>query len=595
MSLISELKYYKKYTFLSVLFHLLTAVFTLVSIPLVIPFFQIIFGASPSDYKAPSSWLDLEGTLNYGFSRLIAISDRSHALVVVCISVVAVFLMRNICRYLASYFMMPARNGLLKDLRSRLFEAYLKMPLSIRNKSHKGQLLSMMSNDINEIDYGILAAVDLLFKAPLVVIGSVLFMFWINIKLSIVAIILVSITVLVIGRLSHILKFVSRHIQDKLGAIQAISSEYLGGIKVIQSYNAEGFFVKRFAAENSAHYELNNRILRRRDLASPLSEFLAVAIIAYLLYFGAQMVFRQEILPATFFAFVFAFYNIIDPAKAFSREYFNVQKGIAALSRISDFETDIITYNDHKKGSISISSFKYKIEFKSLSFSHEGVDHDTFILRDLSFAVVKGEKIGIVGYSGSGKSTLIDLLLRFYIPDKGAIFLDNISIDEYKKDDYRRLFGLVTQDPQLFHMSIKENITLSDNELPPSFNDHMDLGSLSGISKIDQDRVGDEGIKLSGGERQRICIARALYHNPEIILLDEPTSSLDSESEQEVISSIHDLFEDRTIIMITHNTKLLSQMDRIIVLDRGRIVEQGTYDELKSLNGTFARLDHRRV
>lgn len=592
-SLLRELKNYKKYTIISVLFQLITALFTLVSIPLVIPFFQIIFGASPSDYQSPKSILDLEGTLNYGFSRLIAISDRSHALAFVCIAVVIVFLFRNLSRYAASYFMVPARNGLLKDLRTQLFDAFLKMPLSLRTKSKKGQLLSLLSNDINEIDHGVLTAIELLFKVPLIVMGSLIFMIWINVKLSIVAIFLVLITIFVIGQLSHMLKKTSLKVQEQLGEIISLSSDYFGAGKIIQSYNAQDFFQKRFATQNNRHYQLSNRILRRRELASPLAEFLAIGIISYLLFYGSNMVFKQEILPATFFAFIFAFYNIIDPAKSFSREYYNIQKGISGLKRISSFLSEVEAQSINIKGKRSITGFDKEIKFDDVSFSYEGSE-SFMTLKNISFTINRGDKIGVVGHSGVGKSTLFDLLLNFYSPIAGQILIDGISIDEYSIDQYRRLYGLVTQDPQLFHMSLEENIAFSDTLLPEYLYDKASIAYLKDRSYLNKNIVGDDGIKLSGGERQRICIARAIYHDPDIVLLDEPTSSLDAQSEKDVIASIHELLEDRTIIMITHNIQLLKSMNRIIVMDKGEIVEEGTYEQLLELNGTFANLSRMK-
>lgn len=587
--LITALKKYKKYTWLSVLFHFLTALFTVVSIPFIIPFFQILFGDSPSDYSSPNSSWDLEGQLNYGFSRLIAISDRQHALVVVCIATVVLFLFRNSFRFLASYFMVPARNGLLKDIRTELFSAYIKMPLSLRGQWKKGQLLSMISNDINEVDHGILKAVELLFKVPLIVFGSLIFMFWINVKLSLVALILVLFTLLVIGRLSHMLKRTSQKIQNGLGEINVLTDEYLGATKLISSYNAEQFFREKMESENEDNYLLSNKILRRRDLASPLAEVLAVGIIAFLLWYGAQLVFVDELQPTTFFAFIFAFYNIVDPAKSFSREYYNVQKGLAALDRIENFINEAEAFEIEPNEGQSIDAFGDNIAFENVSFSYPHSNRELY--QPLSVKIKKGEKVGIVGRSGEGKSTLLDLILRFYKPSSGKILMDGIDIAQYKMADYRHLFGLVTQETQLFHMSINENITFDSNAVVNL--DWLKNSVGMGLSNdIPQDyRLSDNGSNLSGGERQRISIARAMYHDPEIVLLDEPTTSLDAASEESVMHSIFELFEDRTIIMISHNIRLLERMDRIIVLDKGVIAAEGSYEELRNSSSLFAEFD----
>jgi ABC-type multidrug transport system fused ATPase/permease subunit len=589
-SLIYSLKNYKKYTFLGVLFHFITALFTVVSIPLLIPFFQILFGSSPSDYKAAVNIWDLEAQLNYGFSRLIAISDRQHALVVVCIITCLIFFLRNLSRFLSSYFIVPARNGLLRDLRLQLFDSFLELPYRDRSDVKKGQLLSLLSNDINEVDHGLLKALELFFRVPLIVLGSLIFMLWINMELTLLALVLVLFTFFVIGKLSHMLKKTSLKIQQGLGEINSIADEYLGAAKLIKSYNAESFFRSKMIQQNQENYKLSNQILRRRDLASPLSEFLAVTIVAFLLWYGAQLVFRNEIEPTTFFAFIFAFYNIVDPAKNFSREYYNVQKGVAALDRINEFINQVKANPQIDNGSKPVKDFIKNITFLNVSFSYH--DGDAPILKQINVVINKGDKIGIVGLSGAGKSTLLDILMRFHQHDSGEIILDDTEIEQYKLVDYRQLFGLVTQDSELFHMTIAENITFSNNDIDQILIDSAKLDFIEGRGKLNEVLAGDDGLKLSGGERQRISLARALYHNPEIILLDEPTNSLDNKSEQDVVNSILNLFADKTILLVSHNTKLLEKMDRILVINDGTIVQEGTYDHLSNQPGLFSELNN---
>ncbi len=568
INLIGQLRHYKKWVFVSILFQLLTALFTLVSIPFIIPFFQLLFGLSPSSYDIPDNWWEIEKMLNYGFSRLIAISDRRNALAVVSIAVVIIFLLRNIFRFLSSYFLIPARNGIVRDLRSGLFDSYTDLTIADRNQYRKGNLLSMISSDIAEIDHGILKAIELLFKTPFVIVGCLIFMFAINVKLSIIALLLALCSLLIVGRLSHVLKKTSSTIQSSLGDLQSITEEYLGSIKLIKSYNAESFFKYRFDQSNDHILKLSNSALRRRDLASPLSEFLAVGIIAVLLWSGANMVFNSEIEPTTFFAFIFAFYNIIDPAKSFSREYYNVQRGNAALLRIKEFQINNDLSNKITGDKVK-TTFDNQIEFQNVTFRYK--DDNESILENFNLNISKNKKIGIIGPSGVGKTTLIDLLLRFFVPESGKIIMDGRDIAQYRLNDYRNLFAVVTQDPRLFHMNIAENIALSD---------HYDLNRVKSalfnaqcndfinIDQLDEHTVlYDSGDNLSGGQKQRLTIARALYHDPPIVILDEPTSNLDFETEKEVMKALNKLSVQRTVITISHQRDILNDMDSIVELN----------------------------
>ncbi len=590
LTLFSALMSFKRSLFLSVLFHLLTAIFTLFSIPLIIPFFQILFGISPSSFAPPESPWDLEAVLNYNFSRLIAISDRYHALAAVCIFLIVVILLRNVFRFLSSYFLIPARNGVLRDLRRDLFDSYVNMPLGLRKSTKRGQLLSLLSNDLIELDHGLLKAMELLFKVPLIIIGSLIFMFWINMKLSLIALLLAAVAVFIVGGLSRMLKRTSAKAQHLLGEINVVADEYLSGSKVIQAYTANDYFRSKADGLIENYYRLSNRILRRRDAASPISEFLAVCIIVVLLWYGAQMVFAGDILPTTFFAFVFAFYNIIDPAKSFSREYYNVKKGQAALNRIIDFKNRVHESNRLiPSGRRVIQRFREGISFENVSFRYEADQKG--ILKEVSLKISKGEKLGIVGFSGSGKTTLADLLLRFQQPDAGQISMDGVDISEYNMDSYRRLFGVITQDPAMFHLSIADNITFSEEaKKPDKYDQAIKSAGLRDVLLQHRDVIGDDGQILSGGGRQRVAIARALYHDPEILIMDEPTTNLDKLAENEIITAIQEAYSDRTIILISHNLLLLKGMDRIVILDEGQIIDEGSFEELTGRSGIFKDL-----
>ncbi len=575
------------------LFQLLAAIFTLVSIPLIIPFFQILFELSPTSYTPPQGIGDLEGFLNYYFSRLIAISDRPTALTVVCWAVILVFLFRNLFRYLASYFLVPPVNGVLHDLRSRLFGAFRKMSMEERNSFKKGQLLSHMSNDIAEIEHGIMKAIELLFRAPLIILGSMAFMIWISPRLAIIAFALMIFIFLVIGGINRRLKSDSAKALTSLDNLQTASEEYLGAKKVMDAFGAGTFFEERFRTANLTHFHQINRILRKRDLSSPSTEFLAIVTVVLLLWYGAHLVFDGSMQASTFFAFIFAFYQIIEPSKTFARELSNVYKASAALERL-----DQVAGHSRRKSLISspqecsINAFKDSLEFREVEFSYAGQQRP--VLKGLNLKIRAGDHLGIVGLSGAGKTSLIDLLLRFFDPGIGEIFFDHKDIRQYKLNEYRKRFGLVSQDAKLFHGTLKDNILLGREWDQAKFDEALTISGCEFLFMGKQGRehalAGDQGVLLSGGERQRIAIARAIYERPDILILDEPTSALDRKSEYEFKQAMLRAMKGRTAIMISHNTDLLKDMSRIVVLDGGKIVQVGKYDALAKEDGLFRDL-----
>lgn len=582
--LVGSITSYKSYTLLGILFHILTAILTVLSIPLVIPFFQILFGISPSDYQPAESLWDLEGMLNYGFSRLIAMTDHMIALKVVCIAVVIVFLLKNLCRYLTSFFMIYVRNGLLRDLRFQIWQSYEELSLQQRYDHQKGSLISLITNDLSEVDHGILKVFEMLFKSPLVIVGSFIFMIWLSPQLTIIAFCLILFTLVVIGGVSQALKKNSAIALSSLSIMTILVDQYLSAMKLVKTHHADGFFSMKFTEENERYFKMNNKILRRRDLASPLAEFLGVTTIVILLYYGTHAVFNQDMEAATFFAFIFAFYNIIDPAKSFSREYANIQRGMAALDRINSFigHTEL-TKNEIE--SISDLSFNQALEMKDVSFKYTD-GHP--VLESISLKLNKGEKIGLVGLSGTGKTTILDLFLNFYQPQKGEVTLDNVDINTYTNASYRSIFGLATQQPSLFYGTVEENILLDREKDAVLLNDVLAQVGLD--RSFAEKAVGDDATKISGGEAQRISLARLLYRKPLIYLLDEPTAHLDKAAQVEIMSTIHQITEDKTVLLITHQIELLKKMDQIILLDQHRIIDIGQYQALYERNVLFRRL-----
>ena len=575
---------YKFFTLLGIFFHILTAILTVISIPLVIPFFQILFGISPSNYKAPESLWDLENVLNYGFSRLIAMSDHFVALWVVCIAVVVIFFLKNLCRFLISYFMVYVRNGLLRDLRQKIWKGYERLSLTQRYEKRQGYLMSLITNDLSEVDHGILKVFELLFKTPLVIVGSFLFMVWLSPKLTLIAFGLIIFTLIIIGGISHVLKRASAEAQESLSGMTILVDQYLSATKMIRTHHADGFFSRRFDEENNRYFKISNRILRRRDLASPLAEFLGVVTIVVLLFYGTHAVFNDDMEPATFFAFIFAFYNIIDPAKSFSREYANVQKGMAALERINGFEQELGKEEWIFKGT-KTASFEDSIALEDVTFSY---GEKEVILNGFSLKIRRGEKVGVVGDSGVGKTTIVDILLGFFAPQRGTVKIDGYAISDVDEASYRKLFGLVTQRSQLFYGSIEDNIVM---DMPIDTLRLEDICARVGLDKASlQHRVGDHASQVSGGESQRICLARALYRDPEILILDEPTSQLDIKSARLLMDDITAHALNKTVMMITHQVALLKKMDRIIFMKEGKIMDEGQYQALYERNESFRSL-----
>lgn len=565
---------YKKHLTAGIIFHILTACLTVISIPLVIPFFQIIFDKSPSSYTQPTSSLDLESWLTYGFSRLVAMSDAYIALSIVCILVVIIFFLKNLCRYMINYFMTPVRNGIVKELRILLWKGYESMTLRQRQSHQQGHLLSLMTNDLQEIDHSVVKIYELLCKTPLIIIGSLIFMMWINLYLTLIAGALILFTLLVIGVISQILKKQSHQVQKELSVLTSLADQYLQGLKLIRTYNAESYFRQRYIKHTEQHLKHSNKMLRRRDLASPLAEFLGVATVVALLYFGTHAVLEGDIRPATFFAFIFAFYNIIDPAKSFAREYANLQKGTAALERINTF------LDDHRSDDLAKDHLRKYDELKSdIVLSHVSYKHPDateHLLQDINLSILANQKVGIIGKSGVGKSTLFDLILGHLNPTKGHVKVDDLDLESIDQSAYLNLFGWVGQRTELFYGTIKDNILLDKTEDTELLHEVMEKSRLS--RDMLERKVGDSTMGLSGGESQRVSLARALYRSPEVMILDEPLSQLDDLHTSEIIDLLRSTIRDKTVLLITHNISLLKDMDRIILIKNGRLIELEQYD-----------------
>lgn len=579
---------------LNILSNVLMAFFTVVSIPAIIPFLRVLFNlqekvtVKPELSFSTSSILDY---LNYSFSQIIDRYGSSQALIYACLGIILIFLLKNLFRYLSLFFLAPVRNGVVFDLRRSLFSKLISLPLGFFTDERKGDMLTRMSSDISEVEFSIMSMLESFFREPIIIAGSILFMFYVSPSLTLFVFALILFTGFIIGGISRALKKKSLQAQNLLGTLMSIVEESLGGLRIIKAFNAEKFQEDRFNRENNQYRRLMNRILWRRDLASPLSEFLGIVVVAVLMWYGSRQVFNQTIGPETFIAFLFAFFNVINPAKAFSTAYYNLQKGRAALQRIEYIlqTENTIVENTHPR---NINRFNTSVRYDQVYFRYHDQQH--WVLDDISFTLHKGKTIALVGSSGSGKSTLADLLPRFYDINAGEIYLDDIPLKEYSIRDLRSLLGIVSQEAILFHDTIYNNIVFGKEGVTPEqveqaarmANAHeFIMETEHGYQTV----IGDRGTKLSGGQRQRITIARAFLSDPQILIFDEATSALDAESERLVQAAMETLLEDRTAIIIAHRLSTIQHVDEILVIKNGKIIERGNHQALSTQQGEYVK------
>ncbi len=587
--LISRTGNYKSYLIAAIVCNILMAVFTIISIPLIIPFFQVLFDKIPEAQDISESG-NIIDAFKAKFVELINTRGKQYALLFVCLTIVAVFFFKNIFRYLAMFLMAPVRNGIVKDIRSDLYNHYLDLPLSFYSEERKGDLISRITSDVQEMDYSILNVIEVIFKAPILIIGSIGFMLYISPQLTLFTFLLLLFTAFVIGTIARALKRQSTEVQTRLSNINSHVEESIGGIRVVKAFGAKKFLIDKFDVQNIAYHDAINKLLRRRDLSSPLSEFLGISVVAVLLWYGSNLVFTNELLPETFFAFVFAFYNVIEPSKSFSSAYYHIQKGLAASDRVDEIMNTKSEVH-HQSETIAKKSFDESLKITDLGFSY---DNEVPVLEKINLEIKKGEKIALVGISGSGKTTLIDLIVRFFEPSTGLITIDGIDIKKIDRNALRKLFGIVTQEAVLFNDSILNNILFNRDC------DHKEVihaatvanahEFITGLPDGYQTNVGDGGVKLSGGQKQRITIARAILENPSILILDEATSSLDTASEKMVQEALDRIMGDKTAIIIAHRLSTIKEADRIVVIENGKIVNIGTHDVLLNKDGVYKRL-----
>lgn len=598
--LLSFVKPFWKYALLNIIFNILSVIFGLFSLTMVIPFLQLLFKPETAvniPEVAPAFAMNKDVLLDsfyFYMNQILKTGSQTDALVFICILIVVMFFLKNFFRYMAMYFIANVRNGVVRDLRNMIYGKIIILPLSFFAKEKKGDIMSRFSSDVQEIEWSIVSSLEMIFRDPITIIFYLLTLFTLSSNLTLFSLILLPLAIWLISVIGKSLKRTSAKVQKRMGVLLSVIEETISGLRIIKGFNAIDFSYQKFADLNHGFYRLNNRLYRKRDLASPLSEFLGALILVVVIWYGGKLVITkpEEFSADMFILFILVFSQIIPPAKALSTAYYNIQKGAASLDRINDVlnaEERIIEIEKP----VRINDFKTEIIYNNVSLIYD--ESSSAALKGINLAIKKGQKIAIVGHSGSGKSTMVDLLPRFYDYTSGDLSIDGIEIKNIKIDDLRKIFGIVSQETVLFNDTIKNNIAfgmehISDEDVvlaAKMANAHdFIVQTPEGYETI----IGDRGVKLSGGERQRLSIARAILKNPPILILDEATSSLDTVSELQVQRAIDTLVKDRTAIVIAHRLSTVIHADMIIVLDSGKIVEKGTHEELLKLNGIYFSL-----
>jgi subfamily B ATP-binding cassette protein MsbA len=565
------------------------------SLTLLAPFFSLIFGMGGQD-KLLGSRFNL-GSITSNFyaylTHLVQTPEgKIQALGILCTVVVFSILLKNVFLYLSLYVLTPIRNRIINDMRNDMFQKILQLPIGYFSEQRKGDIMSRLTNDLQDVESSTISFLESFFREPITILLYLATMIQLSPELSVFLAIFLPLSGLVIGRIGRSLKKVSTQVQEQLGGILSTIEETLGGMRVIKGFNAEQQQLNRFTSENNVLLETKNNANRRRDLASPMSETMGILAVCCVLYYGGRLVLGNNfsLTAPDFLTYIAIFTQIINPLKSFSTASYNIQKGAASIERIQQ----LITEKELIKEAVNplpIKGFTESIVFNNISFKYQ----DKQVLTDINITIEKGKTIALVGSSGSGKSTLADLIPRFQDANGGELLIDGQNINGYAIKDIRNLMGIVTQEPILFNDTIANNIALGNPTATREMienaakvaNAHLFIAAKEHGYDTN---IGDRGAKLSGGERQRITIARAILKNPPILILDEATSSLDTESERLVQDALNHLMKDRTSVVIAHRLSTVRFADEIIVLDKGQIVERGKHEELMQHEGIYKKL-----
>lgn len=592
------LKNYKGEIAGNLFFNVLATIFSLFSLAAVAPFLTILFNSgnivlpeNPPEFGFTSSaFLQYA---NYQFSFFIAKHGAEQALIYFCIFIVIVFLLKNITRYLTLFFLAPIRIGVIRDIRESMHRKVLKLHLGFYSEERKGDIISKVTSDVNEIENSIISSMEMIFRDPILIVTYLASMFFMSWKLTIFVLILLPISGFFISIIGRKLKGASKRGQSKLGEVLSVFEESLGGLRIIQAFNAQSTTHERFSEKNEGFFRLMVRLFRKHYLGSPLTEILSAITLAILIFYGGRLVLEAGENGFTgefFITFILIFSQIITPAKSFSQAYFKIQKGLASVERVNEV-LEAEEKIQEPADPIHHQEFESELRFEGVGFRYGNEK----VLDGIDLNIKKGETVALVGPSGGGKSTMANLVPRFYDVDEGKITLDGIDIRKIPLRELRNIFGVVTQESILFNDTIGNNIRMSK---PDATDDElMEAAKIANafefIEKFENGfdtNVGDSGNKLSGGQKQRVSIARAVLKNPSFLILDEATSALDTESERLVQDAINRLMKSRTALVIAHRLSTIRHADKIAVLEGGKIVEMGNHEELLKKGGVYKRL-----
>ena len=590
--LIAYLLPYKSNLAVNVVCNVLNAFLSLFTFLSVVPFLRILFqtgDSSPAEVTLSDSGLERIGATFDGF---VADFGASTVLLWICVGIVIITVLKNAVGYAALFSLATIRTGVSRDLRNRMFRKVLRLPMNWFTESRKGDAISRMTNDLMEVEFSIIGTVEILFKSPIAILVSLATLFYMSWELTLFSIFFLPISGFLISRIAKSLKHAARRGKEELGSLISILEETLGGIAVIKAFHAEEQFDRRFSTSNERFFKLMRRLYKREYLSSPVSETVSLSVMAVLLWFGGRLVLEGDggLTGDWFIGYLVVFSQIIPPARAISDGWFRIQKGVASLERLEEI---LDAEELQNPGILPTPELQQAIAFKDVHFGYGGIP----VLQGVSFEIERGQTVALVGPSGSGKTTLMHLLARFHRPDAGAILWDGQDLEEFDLTGFRTRLGLVTQESRLFNTSVSENIQLGSTHLETN-KDALERAAqasnsiefIAGMEGGWEAGVGDGGNKLSGGQRQRLSIARALFKDPPVLLMDEATSSLDTESEHKVQQAIDRLMEGRTTLVIAHRLSTVRHADQIIVLDAGRVAETGTHDELMQNKGLYRKL-----
>lgn len=584
---------YIHYAGWNIVFNALSAALSVFSLLMMIPFLQVLF--YPEEKLLSHSSMPDIPLVDFFYSKwidILSVYGQQRALIVLCVSLIVVFILKNGSRYLAAYCLVPVRTGIMRDMRADIYSKLLSLDYDFFKRKRRGEIFTNFGNDVQEIEYGIISFIETGIKEPVTILVTLISLIIMSPYLSLWVIILLPVSAIIIGKIGKKLKKDSFSAQDQLSLLQMMVDEVIHGIRIIQSFNKVDVLFKRFQSVNQEYRRLHAKMLKRKELASPLSEMMGIMVVAALLLIGGNAILKgsSSLSPEVFITYIVVFSQIISPAKAFSNAWYFIQKGVASLHRVNDLLHEQ-TFYDIKAGTKSKKAFSHEIEIKDLNFSFG----EKKVLKGINLKIEKGKKVAFVGPSGSGKTTLLNILARIYDIPQEKIFIDGTDINDILLNDYRSLTAIVTQDPILFYGTVQENLQMaapdaSSVEMEEALKASDALDFVSRLPEGLCTEIGERGQTLSIGQQQRLTLARAYLKNAPILFLDEATSSLDGMSDKQVQNAIKNLSAEKTVISIAHKLSSISDYDQIIFLEKGKVTGIGTHEALMNTHDMYRNM-----